>query len=71
MASKSHLPFAKRAANHGNQLTKRLFEIAERKQTNIVLSADLTTTADLLKIADGTWSRDSTLAITFRLLTER
>lgn len=53
MASQSHLSFAQRAANHPNQLTKRLFGIAERKKTNIVLSADLTTTADLLKIANG------------------
>lgn len=53
MASKSQQTFAQRAANHPNPLAKRLFEIAELKHTNIVLSADLTTTADLLQIADG------------------
>jgi orotidine-5'-phosphate decarboxylase len=53
MASKSHLSFAERAANHTNPLTRRLFEIAEQKSTNIVLSADLTSTDELLKIADG------------------
>lgn len=52
MASKSQLPFAQRALNSSG-LTRTLFEIAERKKTNIVLSADLTTTQELLKIADG------------------
>ncbi|ETN37384.1 orotidine 5'-phosphate decarboxylase [Cyphellophora europaea CBS 101466] len=52
MSSKSKQSFAQRAKAHPNVLAKRLFEIAERKQTNIVLSADLTTTGELLKIAD-------------------
>lgn len=52
MASKSQLSFAQRASN-AQGLTKKLFEIAESKKTNIVLSADLTTTDELLKIADG------------------
>ena len=53
MSSKSRLSFAQRAESHPNALTRQLFGIAERKKTNIVLSADLTTTDDLLKIADG------------------
>ncbi|KIV95605.1 orotidine 5'-phosphate decarboxylase [Exophiala mesophila] len=53
MASKSNLSFETRAVNHPNPLVKRLFAIAERKQTNIVLSADLTTSKELLGIADS------------------
>lgn len=53
MSSQTGLTFAQRAEKHPHALTRRLFGIAERKQTNIVLSADLTTTDELLKIADG------------------
>jgi orotidine-5'-phosphate decarboxylase len=53
MASKNTLSFSQRASNHPNALVKRLFKIAEQKETNIVLSADLTTTKDLLEIADS------------------
>lgn len=59
MASKSTASYAQRAATHSNALVKRLFGIAERKQTNIVLSADLTTTKDLLAIADSKSSTQS------------
>ena len=52
MASKSSEKFAERARKHSNDLVKKLFAIAERKETNIVLSADLTTTDELLDIAD-------------------
>ena len=52
MASKSSETFAERAEKHSNDLVKKLFAIAERKETNIVLSADLTTTHELLDIAD-------------------
>ncbi|KAK5058909.1 hypothetical protein LTR84_011173 [Exophiala bonariae] len=53
MTSKNTLSFGQRASNHPNALVKRLFQIAEQKKTNIVLSADLTTTKDLLEIADS------------------
>jgi orotidine-5'-phosphate decarboxylase len=53
MASRSNLSYAQRAARHPNPLVKKLFAIAERKNTNVVLSADLTTTKELLAIADG------------------
>ncbi len=53
MASRSNLTYARRAADHPNPLVKTLFGIAERKQTNLVLSADLTTTKELLAIADS------------------
>jgi hypothetical protein len=53
MASKSTLTYAQRAARHPNPLVKKLFEIADRKKTNVVLSADLTTTKELLAIADS------------------
>ncbi|KAL5003421.1 Orotidine 5'-phosphate decarboxylase [Aspergillus recurvatus] len=52
MSSKSHLPYATRAANHPNPLTSRLFSIAEEKKTNVTVSADVTTTAELLDLAD-------------------
>jgi hypothetical protein len=53
MASKSTLTYTQRAARHPNPLVKKLFEIADRKKTNVVLSADLTTTKELLAIADS------------------
>ncbi|KAL4807364.1 Orotidine 5'-phosphate decarboxylase domain-containing protein [Aspergillus unguis] len=52
MSSKSHLPYATRAANHPNPLTAKLFSIAEAKKTNVTVSADVTTTAELLDLAD-------------------
>ena len=52
MASNSSETFAERAEKHSNDLVKKLFAIAERKETNIVLSADLTNTRELLDIAD-------------------
>jgi orotidine-5'-phosphate decarboxylase len=45
--------YARRAADHPNRLSRKLFEIAESKRTNIALSADLTTTKELLEITDG------------------
>jgi hypothetical protein len=53
MTSKSSQTYAKRAQSTTNPLLAKLFSIAERKRSNIVLSADLTTTVDLLKTADG------------------
>jgi orotidine-5'-phosphate decarboxylase len=35
-------------------LAKRLFEIAEAKKTNVTVSADVTTTRELLDLADRT-----------------
>ncbi|KAL4778307.1 Orotidine 5'-phosphate decarboxylase domain-containing protein [Aspergillus varians] len=52
MSSKSHLPYATRATNHPNPLTAKLFSIAEAKKTNVTVSADLTTSAELLDLAD-------------------
>lgn len=53
MATKSSASYADRAKSHANALARRLFEIAESKQTNITVSADLTTTKELLAIAEG------------------
>ncbi|KAK5272515.1 orotidine 5'-phosphate decarboxylase [Exophiala xenobiotica] len=53
MASKSNLSYSRRAADHPNPLVRKLFAIAEKKRTNVVLSADLTTTKELLAIADS------------------
>ena len=52
MSNKKGLSFSQRAIEHPHPLAKKLFQVAERKQTNIVLSADLTTTKELLTIAD-------------------
>lgn len=52
MASRSNCTYAKRAQGHQSRLVKKLFEIAEQKQTNVVLSADVTSTSSLLDLAD-------------------
>lgn len=53
MASKSNISYAERARRHDNAVVKKLFDIAERKKSNVVLSADLTTTRELLELADS------------------
>ena len=53
MASQSTSSFAERSKRHAHPLARKLFNIAERKKSNVVLSADLTTTKDLLAIADS------------------
>lgn len=53
MTSKSELSYAERAATHRSTLVQKLFQVAERKRTNIVLSADLTVAKELLHFADG------------------
>ncbi|KAL8793882.1 MAG: hypothetical protein Q9195_003501 [Heterodermia aff. obscurata] len=53
MSSKSFLTYAKRAESHPNPAAAKLLKIAETKKTNIVLSADLMTTKDLLHLADS------------------
>lgn len=53
MASRTTQAYARRAADHPNRLCQKLFDIAESKKTNITLSADLTTTKELLEITDG------------------
>ncbi|WEW57872.1 orotidine 5'-phosphate decarboxylase [Emydomyces testavorans] len=52
MASKSQIPYEDRARNHPNPLARRLFQIAVDKQSNLVVSADITTTNGLLDLAD-------------------
>ena len=52
MSSKSQLPYGTRAKNHPNALVRKLFEIAETKKTNVTVSADVTTTKELLELAD-------------------
>lgn len=52
MSSRSHLPYSERAKQHPNALAKRLFQIAAEKQSNVVVSADLTTTKELVELAD-------------------
>jgi len=57
MTSKSSLPYHLRAQQHSNPIARKLFEIAELKKTNLVLSADLTTTEELCNVANGTYVR--------------
>lgn len=56
MSSKSQLRYSVRAQNHPNVLVKKLFEIAEAKKTNVTVSADVTTTKELLDLADRKWA---------------
>lgn len=53
MSSKSHLSYTDRARQHPNALAKKLFAIAEAKKTNVTVSADVTTTKELLDLADS------------------
>ncbi|KAF3904912.1 hypothetical protein ABW20_dc0108447 [Dactylellina cionopaga] len=52
MASKSRISYGERAQEHPNPVARRLFEIAEAKKTNVVVSADVTTSQELLDLAD-------------------
>ncbi len=49
MASQSFLSYAARAQKTNNLIVKRLFEIAESKKTNVVISVDKYTTKGLLQ----------------------
>ncbi|KAI1114994.1 orotidine 5-phosphate decarboxylase pyrG-penicillium chrysogenum [Nemania sp. NC0429] len=51
MTSKSNLTYAQRGELNAHPLVKRLFSIAETKQSNLVISADFTDTDGLLKCA--------------------
>lgn len=53
MSSLSKLPFPERAAKHHHPVVKRLFAIAEAKKSNLVISADLTDSKNLLACADS------------------
>ncbi len=53
MASKSHLPYALRAKNHPNIMARKLFQLADAKKSNVVVSADVTTAQELLDLADS------------------
>ncbi|KAL9617843.1 MAG: hypothetical protein Q9160_007393 [Pyrenula sp. 1 TL-2023] len=53
MSSQTALSYQERAQRHQQPLVRRLFTIASSKQTNVVLSADVTTTKDLLDLADS------------------
>lgn len=52
MSSQSRLTYAARATNHPNPLARKLFEVAEAKKSNVTVSADVTTTKELLDLAD-------------------
>ena len=55
MTSKSTLAYAQRAHDHPNPVFKKLFQIAETKKSNLVMSADLITTKELLELADSVY----------------
>ena len=52
MSSRSQLTYRARATNHPNPLARKLFEVAEAKKSNVTVSADVTTTKELLDLAD-------------------
>ncbi|OJJ50513.1 hypothetical protein ASPZODRAFT_126401 [Penicilliopsis zonata CBS 506.65] len=52
MSSKSHLTYGARASNHPNALARKLFQVAEAKKSNVTISADVTTTQELLDLCD-------------------
>ncbi|KAI9247193.1 Orotidine 5'-phosphate decarboxylase [Phascolomyces articulosus] len=45
--------YAERAARHPNACAKQLFELMERKKTNLSVAADVTTKKELLAVADA------------------
>ena len=52
MSSKSQFTYGARASSHPNPLARKLFEVAEAKKSNVTVSADVTTTKELLDLAD-------------------
>ena len=54
MASLSALPYETRASKHPHPLARQLFKIALEKKSNVVVSADVTTSKELLDLADRT-----------------
>ena len=54
MASLSALPYETRASKHRHPLARQLFNIALEKKSNVVVSADVTTSKELLNLADRT-----------------
>jgi orotidine-5'-phosphate decarboxylase len=48
--------YAARAQTHNSPLARRLFEIMEKKRSNLAISADMTDTKSLLQLADGKWT---------------
>jgi orotidine-5'-phosphate decarboxylase len=61
MSSKSQLPYSVRGKSHPNPLARRLFEVAEAKKSNVTVSADVTTTKELLDLADRTSTTEGLL----------
>ncbi|KAF2001248.1 orotidine 5'-phosphate decarboxylase [Amniculicola lignicola CBS 123094] len=52
MASLSSFSYTERASRRPHPVARRFLETAETKQSNLIISADLTTTVELLKCAD-------------------
>lgn len=50
--SPHHLTYAQRAQTCTNNIARNLFTLMEHKQTNLAVAADVTTTQDLLNLAD-------------------
>lgn len=71
MSSASRQSYGVRAQKHSNALVRRLFEIAEAKKTNVTVSADVTTTKELLDLADRTWQSPTFFFQTSSQITEQ
>lgn len=54
MSSLSQLTYEARAGKHSNPLARQLFQIAAEKKSNVVVSADVTTSKELLDLAERT-----------------
>lgn len=53
MTSQSRATYAARGQKHAHPVARHLFEIAELKQSNLVVSADLYDSKSLLELADS------------------
>lgn len=58
MTSLSQKTYAERASVHPNLVARRFFETTEAKQSNLIVSADFTTTEALLHCADSKYPSD-------------
>ena len=53
MSSLTRLSYGERADKHQHPVAKRFFETAEAKKSNLIVSADFTTTKELIECADS------------------
>jgi orotidine-5'-phosphate decarboxylase len=64
MSSKSTLSYAVRTKQHQHPVVRQLFDIAEAKKSNVIVSVDMRTTDELLALANRKSSLQSPLSST-------